>query len=227
MTSEGLLGRAATFSIAALVHLIFLSAFLGKIRVGLPVLLHPDAHPSDRATPIIAYIVSSSTNGTRTVGSSPPTLEANQLVPVSQKFDVPHRRQTGQTKTMPRARPRSQRRLPGRPAFAARSTFTKVPRDRCKLLISASARVIASGSTLCCKPSSGLRNWLSRSPMLHSPLSAPLPSAPITCRPSFSRSNSPAPRCSNIRQPHRRRDWRIRAENQLLDPKLWSYSRGT
>ena len=89
MTSEGLLGRAATFSIAALVHLIFLSAFLGKIRVGLPVLLHPDAHPSDRATPIIAYIVSSSTNGTRTVGSSPPTLEANQLVPVSQKFDVP------------------------------------------------------------------------------------------------------------------------------------------
>jgi len=89
MTSEGLLGRAATFSIAALVHLIFLSAFLAKIRVGLPVLLHPDAHPSDRATPIIAYIVSSSTNGTRMVGSSPLTLEANQLAPVSQKFDVP------------------------------------------------------------------------------------------------------------------------------------------
>jgi len=89
MTSEGLLGRGAAFSITALIHLAFLSAFLANIKVGLPVLLNPDAHPSDRAAPIIAYIVSSSTSEASMAGSSLPTLEAKQLAPVLQKFDVP------------------------------------------------------------------------------------------------------------------------------------------
>ena len=89
MTSDGLLDRGAAFGIAALIHLIFLSAFLANIKVGLPVLLHPDAHPSDRATPMIAYILSSTASGAKQMSSSLPTLKAQQLAPLSQKLDIP------------------------------------------------------------------------------------------------------------------------------------------
>lgn len=88
MTSEGLLGRGVAFCIAALIQILLLSAFLTNVKVGLPLLLHHDAHPAERSTPIIAYIVSPDTSG-RAGSSALPTLEANQLAPVVQKLDIP------------------------------------------------------------------------------------------------------------------------------------------
>ena len=89
MTSEGLLDRGAAFGVAALIHLIFLYVFLANIKVGLPVLLHSDAHPSDRTTPLIADILSSTGGGAKQGSSSIPTLDAKQLAPPLQKLDIP------------------------------------------------------------------------------------------------------------------------------------------
>jgi len=89
VASESLLARGVAFSIAGLVHLGVLAAFLAKAHVGLSVQLHPEAHPSDNVTPIIAFIVSQGAQGTKPTASSWPTLEKKQLASVSQEVDVP------------------------------------------------------------------------------------------------------------------------------------------
>ena len=58
-----LLPRGAAFSLVVLGHLFVLVGFLAQMRIGLPVALRPDSHPTDAETPMIATVIWEGTQG--------------------------------------------------------------------------------------------------------------------------------------------------------------------
>jgi hypothetical protein len=89
MVSGRLMSRGGALSITVLLHLGALVGFLSGLHVGLPVQLHPDAHPSDTRAPLIASIISLSDNDTAITGSTLAPLKAESIASPPIHFDVP------------------------------------------------------------------------------------------------------------------------------------------
>lgn len=88
-TSGELLARSAAIGISVVLHLAVLAGFLANLRVGLPVPLHADAHPSETETPIIASLVSVASGVSTPADSLASRLEATHLLADLPRIDLP------------------------------------------------------------------------------------------------------------------------------------------
>ena len=90
MSRSDLISRGAALGVAILLHAVVLAGFLARWRLGLPVdLHHPDAHPSETLTPIIASIISLGAEDPRARASLAAPLSADGLVSVPAQPDIP------------------------------------------------------------------------------------------------------------------------------------------
>jgi hypothetical protein len=70
-------------------HAVVLAGFLARWRLGLPVELHPDAHPSETLTPIVASIISFGTENPKAKASLAAPLDAGDFASVPTHADIP------------------------------------------------------------------------------------------------------------------------------------------
>ena len=89
MSRGGLISRSAALTVAVLLHAVVMAAFLAKVRLGLPVELHPHAHPSETQMPIIASIVTLGADHPDATASLEAPLDADGLASVPASLDIP------------------------------------------------------------------------------------------------------------------------------------------
>ena len=89
MSRGDLLSRGGALCVAVLLHAVVLAGFLAKWQLGLPVDLHPDAHPSETRTPILASIISFGTEDPRAKASHAAPLDATGLAAKPARLDIP------------------------------------------------------------------------------------------------------------------------------------------
>lgn len=89
MSHSGLISRGAALGVAVLLHAVVLAGFLAKWRLGLSVEVHPDAHPSETLTPIVASIISFGAADPRAKASLAGPLNADGLASVPSTRDIP------------------------------------------------------------------------------------------------------------------------------------------
>ena len=84
-----LISRSVALCVAVLLHAVVLAGFLAKWQLGLSVERHPDAHPSETLTPIVASIISLGTEEPRARASLAAPLGAGHLASVPARPDIP------------------------------------------------------------------------------------------------------------------------------------------
>lgn len=82
MSRSSVVWRGAAFCVSVLLHAVVLAGFLAQWRLGLPVELHPDAHPSETRMPIVASIISFGTEDPRAKAALATPLGAEGLASV-------------------------------------------------------------------------------------------------------------------------------------------------
>ena len=89
MGRSDLISRSVALCVAVLLHAVVLSGFLAKWQLGLSVERHPDAHPSETLTPMVASIISFGSEDPRAKASRTAPMDANGLSAAPARLDIP------------------------------------------------------------------------------------------------------------------------------------------